>query len=507
MAPSFASRVTPSRVLALATIAGWVKLARDTRKHGWEWLVVIICEDHGGTHSDSIIEAKPFLDGIGMPGFISHPGTIYEDVHRALQMSEESGLPYALVLDAEDTTKEASFTPFTSSFEGAYEKNPARHSLLPLFNPYLRNVYLAKMRGDDWASIPVPPLPQIPRDAAPNWKAAIEGYVPLFEIFWKYRGEVVTGDTLCDIKHPICLETMTFPDPVIGVAIEPKTQADVDKLGVALGKLSEEDPTFQVKTDQDSGQVIISGMGELHLEIIVDRLRREFKVECNQGAPQVAYKECITQMVQHREVFKKQSGGRGKFADIIIRIGPADEGVTGLQFVDLVKGGNVPKEYIPAVEKGFKEAMQNGVLAGYNLDSLKVELLDGSYHAVDSDALSFEICAKQAFREACPKAKPILLEPIMAVEVVTPEDYMGDVIGDFNKRRGQIEGMDSKAGARVIKAKVPLSEQFGYVTVLRTITSGRATSTMEFSHYEPVPKNVADEVIAEVAKMKAAANA
>jgi elongation factor G len=310
--------------------------------------------------------------------------------------------------------------------------------------------------------------------------------------------ELRTGDTMCDPDKPIILEAMTFPAPVIGVAVEPKTQADVDKLGVALGKLAEEDPTFQVKTDQDSGQVVISGMGELHLEIIVDRLRREFKVECNQGAPQVAYKECITQTIQHREVFKKQSGGRGKFADIIVRIGPADAGVTGLQFVDMVKGGNVPKEYIPAVEKGFKEAMQNGVLAGYNLDSLKVELLDGSYHAVDSDALSFEICAKQAFREACPKAKPILLEPIMAVEVVTPEDYMGDVIGDFNKRRGQIEGMDSKAGARVIKAKVPLSEQFGYVTVLRTITSGRATSTMEFSHYAPVPENLAKEVIAKV---------
>jgi elongation factor G len=307
-----------------------------------------------------------------------------------------------------------------------------------------------------------------------------------------------TGDTLCEVDKPIVLEAMTFPTPVIGVAVEPKTQADVDKLGVALGKLAEEDPTFQVKTDPDSGQTVISGMGELHLEIIVDRLRREFKVECSQGAPQVAYKEAITGMIEHREVFKKQSGGRGKFADIIVRISPADEKVTGLQFIDLVKGGNIPREYIPAVEKGFKEALQNGVLAGYQVDSLKVELLDGSYHAVDSDALSFEICAKQAFREACPKAKPILLEPIMAVEVVTPEDYMGDVIGDFNKRRGQIEGMDSKAGARVIKAKVPLSEQFGYVTVLRTITSGRATSTMEFSHYAPVPENLAREIIAKV---------
>ncbi|MDP4210385.1 MAG: elongation factor G [Bacteroidota bacterium] len=307
-----------------------------------------------------------------------------------------------------------------------------------------------------------------------------------------------TGDTLCDPDKQIVLEAMTFPAPVIGVAVEPKTQADVDKMGIALGKLAEEDPTFQVKTDPDSGQCVISGMGELHLEIIVDRLRREFKVECNQGAPQVSYKEAITGTVQHREVFKKQSGGRGKFADIIVRISPADEGVTGLQFIDLVKGGNIPKEYVPSVEKGFKEALQNGVLAGYNVDSLKVELLDGSFHAVDSDALSFEICAKQAFREACPKARPILLEPIMAVEVVTPEEYMGDVIGDFNKRRGQIEGMDSKAGARVIKAKVPLSEQFGYVTVLRTITSGRATSTMEFSHYAPVPENLAKEVIAKV---------
>ena len=310
--------------------------------------------------------------------------------------------------------------------------------------------------------------------------------------------ELRTGDTMCDPENPIILEAMTFPAPVIGVAVEPKTQADVDKLGVALGKLSEEDPTFQVKTDPDSGQCVISGMGELHLEIIVDRLRREFKVECNQGAPQVAYKEAITQTIQHREVFKKQSGGRGKFADIIIRIGPADEGVTGLQFIDLVKGGNIPKEYVPSVEKGFKESLQNGVLAGYSVDSLKVELLDGSFHAVDSDALSFEICAKQAFREACPKAKPILLEPIMAVEVVTPEEYMGDVIGDFNKRRGQIEGMDSKAGARIVKAKVPLSEQFGYVTVLRTITSGRATSTMEFSHYSPVPESLAKEVISKV---------
>ncbi|MDR0714991.1 MAG: elongation factor G [Bacteroidales bacterium] len=307
-----------------------------------------------------------------------------------------------------------------------------------------------------------------------------------------------TGDTLCSPEHPIVLESMTFPDPVIGVAVEPKTQADMDKLGVALSKLAEEDPTFQVRTDPDSGQTIINGMGELHLEIILDRLRREFKVECNQGEPQVAYKEAITAAYQHREVFKKQTGGRGKFADIIVRVEPAEESVGGLQFVDEVKGGNVPKEYIPAVEKGFKEALQNGVLAGFSLNSLKVTLLDGSFHPVDSDALSFEICAKQAFREACKHAKPILLEPIMSVEVVTPEEYMGDVIGDFNKRRGQITGMEERGGARVVKCKVPLSEMFGYVTVLRTITSGRATSTMEFSHYSPLPDNIAKEVIKSV---------
>jgi elongation factor G len=269
-------------------------------------------------------------------------------------------------------------------------------------------------------------------------------------------------------------------------------------MGVAFGKLAEEDPTFQVKTDHETGQTIISGMGELHLEIIVDRLKREFKVECNQGAPQVNYKEAITATYEHRELFKKQSGGRGKFADIIVRISPVDEGLTGLQFVDMIKGGNIPKEYVPSVEKGFKEAMQNGVLAGYPVESLKVCLLDGSFHAVDSDALSFEICAKQAFRHACLHAKPMLMEPIMSVEVVTPEEYMGDVIGDFNKRRGRIEGMESKAGARVVKAKVPLSEQFGYVTVLRTISSGRATSTMEFSHYEPVPDSISKEVISKV---------
>lgn len=304
-----------------------------------------------------------------------------------------------------------------------------------------------------------------------------------------------TGDTVCTEKNQILLESMTFPEPVIGLAVEPKTQQDLDKLGVALGKLSEEDPTFQVHTDEDSGQTVISGMGELHLEIIVDRLKREFKVGINQGTPQVAYREAITQVTEHRELFKKQSGGRGKFADIIVEVGPADEGVVGLQFVDQVKGGNIPKEYIPSVQKGFELAMKNGVLAGYSLSSLKVTLKDGSFHAVDSDALSFEIAARQAFRHAAPKARPVLLEPIMAVEVVTPEEYMGDVIGDLNKRRGQVNSMDSKGVARVIKAKVPLSEQFGYVTVLRTLSSGRATSSMEFSHYAEVPATIAKEVV------------
>ena len=315
--------------------------------------------------------------------------------------------------------------------------------------------------------------------------------------------DIKTGDTLCDEKNPIVLEAMQFPEPVIGIAIEPKTQADVDKLGMALGKLSEEDPTFRVRTDEETGQTIISGMGELHLEIIMDRLKREFKVECNQGAPQVNYKEAITGTVNHREVYKKQTGGRGKFADIVITIGPADEGKEGLQFVNEVVGGNIPREYIPSVEKGFKAAMSNGVLAGYSMDSMKVRLTDGSYHAVDSDSLSFEICARTAFREALPKANPILLEPIMKVEVVTPEEYMGDIIGDLNKRRGQLEGMDSRGGAQVIRAKVPLSEMFGYVTTLRTISSGRATSTMEPSHYAEAPRNVAEEVIAK-AKGKAA---
>jgi elongation factor G len=304
-----------------------------------------------------------------------------------------------------------------------------------------------------------------------------------------------TGDTISDEKQLITLESMSFPEPVIGLAVEPKTQKDLDKLGIALNKLSEEDPTFTVKTDEDSGQTIISGMGELHLEIIVDRLKREFGVEINQGAPQVNYKEALTGAVEHREVFKKQTGGRGKFADIIVSIGPSDEGVVGLQFVDQVKGGNIPKEFIPAVEKGFKEAMANGPLAGYPVESLKVVLKDGSFHAVDSDQLSFEICARAAFRHAAIKAKPILMEPVMSLEVVTPEENMGDVIGDLNKRRGHITGMESKANARSVKAKVPLSEQFGYVTVLRTITSGRATSTMEFSHFAEVPANLAKEII------------
>ena len=305
-----------------------------------------------------------------------------------------------------------------------------------------------------------------------------------------------TGDSICAEDHPVTLEAMEFPDPVIGIAVEPKTQADLEKLGVALGKLAEEDPTFVVKSDHETGQTVISGMGELHLDIIVDRLRREFGVEINQGAPQVNYKEAITATVQHREVFKKQTGGRGKFADIIVEIGPADEGVTGLQFENAVKGGNVPKEFVPCVQKGFESAMANGVLAGYEVPSLKVTLLDGSFHPVDSDQLSFEICARMAFRHACPKAHPVLLEPIMSLEVVTPEEYMGDIVGDLNRRRGQINAMDSTSnGARIIKAFVPLSEQFGYVTVLRTLSSGRAASTMTFDHYSEVPANLAKEVI------------
>ncbi len=307
--------------------------------------------------------------------------------------------------------------------------------------------------------------------------------------------EIRTGDTLCAENAPIVLEQMTFPEPVIGLAIEPKTQKDVDKLGIALGKLAEEDPTFTVHTDEDSGQTVISGMGELHLDIIVDRLRREFGVEINQGAPQVNYKEALTKTVQHREVFKKQTGGRGKFADIIFEIGPADEGQSGLVFVDEVKGGNVPKEFIPSVQKGFQTAMANGALAGYVIDSMKVTLKDGSFHPVDSDQLSFEICARNGFRVAAPKAGSVIMEPIMNVEVVTPEESMGDIIGDLNKRRGQISGMESKGTARVVKAKVPLSEMFGYVTVLRTISSGRATSSMEFSHFDEVSANLAKEII------------
>eukprot|EP01029_Cantina_marsupialis_P025107 TRINITY_DN65_c0_g1_i2.p1 TRINITY_DN65_c0_g1~~TRINITY_DN65_c0_g1_i2.p1 ORF type:complete len:706 (-),score=191.70 TRINITY_DN65_c0_g1_i2:16489-18606(-) len=309
--------------------------------------------------------------------------------------------------------------------------------------------------------------------------------------------DVRTGDTLCQKENPIELESMDFPDPVIGIAVEPLTQKDVDKMGMALGKLAEEDPTFQVKTDEDSGQTVISGMGELHLDIIIDRLKREFKVECNQGAPQVAYKEAITGTVEHREVFKKQSGGRGKFADIQFHIGPADEEFEGegLQFIDQIKGGNIPKEYVPSVQKGFEEAMKNGVLAGYTVDRLKVTLFDGSFHPVDSDQLSFEMAAKMGFKAACAKASPVLLEPIMKLEVITPEEYMGDIIGDLNKRRGQVEGMESKHGARVVNAKVPLSEQFGYVTVLRTLSSGRANSSMEFSHFSEVPKGIAKEVV------------
>ena len=305
-----------------------------------------------------------------------------------------------------------------------------------------------------------------------------------------------TGDTICEESHPIVLESMEFPDPVIGVAVEPKTQQDLDKLGVALAKLSEEDPTFTVKADTETGQTIISGMGELHLDIIIDRLRREFGVEINQGAPQVNYKEAITASVQHREVYKKQTGGRGKFADIIVEIGPADPGVTGLQFESVVKGGNIPKEFIPCIEKGFKTAMANGVLAGFEVQSMKVTVLDGSYHPVDSDQLSFEIAGRMAFRHACPKCKPVIMEPIMNLEVVTPEEYMGDIVGDLNRRRGQISAMDSTAnGARIIKAFVPLSEQFGYVTVLRTLSSGRATSTMSFDHYAEVTPAMQKEIV------------
>ncbi|MDR3260524.1 MAG: elongation factor G [Tannerella sp.] len=312
--------------------------------------------------------------------------------------------------------------------------------------------------------------------------------------------DIRTGDTLTDEAHPIILESIEFPDPVIGIAVEPKTQKDLDRLGVGLSKLAEEDPTFRVESNEDTGQTVIRGMGELHLEIIIDRLRREFKVECNQGRPLVSYKEAITTSVELREVYKKQSGGRGKFADIIVRIEPADKEFEGhLQFIDGVKGGNIPKEFIPSVQKGFEKAMHNGVLAGYPLDTMKVTLIDGSFHSVDSDQLSFEICAIQAFKSAAIKAGPVLMEPIMKIEVVTPEESMGDVIGDLNKRRGQVEGMESsRTGARIVKAKVPLAETFGYVTTLRTITSGRATSSMQFSHYAQVTSAIAKQVLTEV---------
>jgi len=307
--------------------------------------------------------------------------------------------------------------------------------------------------------------------------------------------DIKTGDTLSDEKHPIVLESMVFPDPVIGIAVEPKTKADVDKLGMALAKLAEEDPTFQVKTDEASGQTIISGMGELHLDIIVDRLRREFKVEVNQGQPQVEYKEAITASANHREVYKKQTGGRGKFADIVFTMEPAEEGKTGLEFVNEIKGGNIPKEFVPSVEKGFKEAMKNGPLAGFEMDSMKIILKDGSFHPVDSDQLSFELAAKLGYKEAARAARAVILEPIMKLEVLTPEENMGDIVGDLNRRRGQVNNMDDRAGSKVVKAQVPLSEMFGYVTSLRTLSSGRATSTMEFSHYAETPPNISEEVI------------
>ncbi len=307
--------------------------------------------------------------------------------------------------------------------------------------------------------------------------------------------DIKTGDTLSDEKNPIILESMNFPDPVIGIAVEPKTKADVDKLGIALGKLAEEDPTFQVKTDEASGQTIISGMGELHLDIITDRLKREFKVDVNQGQPQVEYKEAITKPADHREVYKKQTGGRGKFADIVFTMQPAEDGKPGLEFVNEIKGGNIPREYIPSVEKGFKEAMKNGPLAGFEMDSMKVTLKDGSFHPVDSDSLSFELAAKLGYRGAAGACSPVLMEPIMKLEVLTPEENMGDIVGDLNRRRGQVNNMDDRAGSKVIKAEVPLSEMFGYVTALRTLSSGRATSTMEFSHYAETPSNIAEEVI------------
>lgn len=319
--------------------------------------------------------------------------------------------------------------------------------------------------------------------------------------------DIKTGDTLCDEKNPIVLESMDFPDPVIGLAIEPKTQADVDKLGMALAKLAEEDPTFQVKSDEETGQTVISGMGELHLDVLIDRLKREFKVEINQGAPQVAFKEAITGTTQHRETYKKQTGGRGKFADIQVIISPVDADFEkgGLQFVNEITGGSIPREFIPSVQKGFEASMNNGVLAGYPISDMKVRLIDGSFHAVDSDALSFEIAGRSAFRAALPKCSPVLMEPIMKIEVLTPEENMGDVMGDLNRRRGQLQGMDTRNGVQVIKALVPLSEMFGYVTQLRTITSGRATSTMEFDHYDPAPRNVQEDIVAK-AKGKVSAS-
>ncbi|MFL2604775.1 MAG: elongation factor G [Flavobacteriaceae bacterium] len=310
--------------------------------------------------------------------------------------------------------------------------------------------------------------------------------------------DIKTGDTLSLEKSPIILESMDFPDPVIGIAVEPKTKADVDKLGMALGKLAEEDPTFQVKTDESSGQTIISGMGELHLDIIVDRLKREFKVDVNQGKPQVEYKEALTGQAKHREVYKKQTGGRGKFADIVFTMEPGEEGKPGLEFINLIKGGNIPKEYIPSVEKGFKDAMTNGPLAGFELDSMKITLEDGSFHPVDSDSLSFELAAKLGFKESAKASRPVIMEPIMKLEVLTPEENMGDIVGDLNRRRGQVNSMDDRAGSKVVKAEVPLSEMFGYVTALRTLSSGRATSTMEFSHYSETPSNISEGVIAEV---------
>jgi len=308
--------------------------------------------------------------------------------------------------------------------------------------------------------------------------------------------DIRTGDSLCDDKHPILLESIVFPEPVISIAVEPKTQADIDKLAIALNKLSEEDPTFKVTVNEDTAQTLLNGMGELHLEILLDRLRREFKIDCNQGIPQVTYKEAIANSVEHREVFKKQTGGHGKFADITVRISPADEGTKGLQFINSIKGGTIPKEYIPSIEKGFRESMRNGVLLGYQMDNLKVELLDGSYHNVDSDAMSFEIVARQTFREACLKAKPILLEPIMRVDIVTPEEYMGDIISDMNKRRGHIEDVDSNSlGQRLIRVTVPMADMFGYVTTLRSVSSGRATQSMEFSHFEQMNDNLTKDVI------------